>query len=172
MGPGPSRMRKSLVSLVKLAMAEKEGVPCPDAETYVSEPDESCKDFIMQQTMMRVKNPKKSLDFYSRILGMRLLKKLDFPAMKFSLYFMGYEPAEDIPQDETERTRWTFSRKATVELTHNWGTEDDPEFQYHNGNKDPRGFGHIGIGVPDVYKACERFEKLGVNFVKKADDGV
>ena len=37
--------------------------------------------------------------------------------MKFSLYFMGYEPAEDIPQDETERTRWTFSRKATVELT-------------------------------------------------------
>ena len=47
----------------------------------------------------------------------RLLKKLDFPAMKFSLYFMGYEPAEDIPQDETERTRWTFSRKATVELT-------------------------------------------------------
>ena len=73
----------------------------------------------------------------------------------------------------------------------NWGTEDDPEFQYHNGNKDPRGFGrpvvttffswrvccnspsgHIGIGVPDVYKACERFEKLGVNFVKKPDDGM
>ena len=37
--------------------------------------------------------------------------------MKFSLYFMGYESAEDIPRDETERTRWTFSRKATVELT-------------------------------------------------------
>lgn len=47
----------------------------------------------------------------------RLLKRLDFPSMKFSLYFMGYEKAEDIPSDETERTRWMFSRKATVELT-------------------------------------------------------
>ena len=47
----------------------------------------------------------------------RLLKRLDFPAMKFSLYFMGYEQAEDIPKEESERTRWTFSRKATVELT-------------------------------------------------------
>ena len=47
----------------------------------------------------------------------RLLKRLDFPDMKFSLYFMGYEQASDIPKDESERTRWTFSRKATVELT-------------------------------------------------------
>lgn len=75
------------------------------------------QDFIMQQTMFRIKDPKQSLDFYSRIMGMRLLKKLDFPSMKFSLYFVGYEPAEDIPSDETERTSWCFSRKATVELT-------------------------------------------------------
>ena len=47
----------------------------------------------------------------------RLLKRLDFPSMKFSLYFMGYEKAEDIPTDDKERIRWTFSRKATVELT-------------------------------------------------------
>ncbi len=47
----------------------------------------------------------------------RLLKRLDFPEMMFSLYFVGYEKAEDIPTDDTERTRWTFTRKATVELT-------------------------------------------------------
>ena len=47
----------------------------------------------------------------------RLLKRLDFPSMTFTLYFMGYEKAEDIPSDETERTQWMFMRKATIELT-------------------------------------------------------
>ncbi len=47
----------------------------------------------------------------------RLLSKLDFPAMTFSLYFMGYEDEKDIPKDEAERKKWTFTRKATLELT-------------------------------------------------------
>ena len=58
-----------------------------------------------------------------------------------------------------------------LELTHNWGTEDDAEFSHHNGNDDPRGFGHIGISVPDVYAACERFDALGIEFVKRPDEG-
>lgn len=113
-----------------------------------------------------------SLDFYSRVMGMSLLKRLDFEEMKFSLYFLGYEDVTLAPDDHIKRTEWTFRQKATLELTHNWGTENDPEFKgYHNGNSDPRGFGHIGVTVDDVHKACERFERLGVEFVKKPDDG-
>lgn len=134
------------------------------------EPDESTKDFIFQQTMLRVKDPKKSLEFYTKVMGMRLLKKLHFPAMSFSVYFMGYSPAGDIPEDEKGKTAYCFSQKATLELTHNWGTEND-DSHYHNGNTEPRGFGHIGMVVPDVDKACERFEQLGVEFVKKPNDG-
>ena len=55
-------------------MAEEQPeIPCPDHHAHLSEPDESCKDFIMQQTMLRIKDPKRSLDFYSRVLGMRLV---------------------------------------------------------------------------------------------------
>ncbi|XP_053426728.1 lactoylglutathione lyase [Nycticebus coucang] len=136
-----------------------------------SEADPSTKDFLLQQTMLRIKDPKKSLDFYTRVLGMTLLEKLDFPTMKFSLYFLAYEDKNDIPKDKDEKVSWVFSRKATLELTHNWGTEDDEAQSYHNGNSDPRGFGHIGIAVPDVHSACKRFEELGVKFVKKPDDG-
>uniref|UniRef100_A0A6Q2XP13 Lactoylglutathione lyase n=1 Tax=Esox lucius TaxID=8010 RepID=A0A6Q2XP13_ESOLU len=129
------------------------------------------KDFMMQQTMLRVKDPVKSLDFYTRIMGMTLLQKFDFPSMHFSLYFLGYEDKKEIPGDVKERTAWTFSRRATIELTHNWGSENDDSQSYHNGNSDPRGFGHIGIAVPDVYAACKLFEEQGVTFVKKPDDG-
>ncbi|XVF46260.1 hypothetical protein PTKIN_Ptkin03bG0013500 [Pterospermum kingtungense] len=135
-------------------------------------PDEATKGYFMQQTMFRIKDPKVSLDFYSRVLGMSLLKRIDVPELKFSLYFLGYEDVASAPSDPVERTVWTFSKPATIELTHNWGTESDPEFKgYHSGNSEPRGFGHIGITVDDAEKACERFERLGVEFVKKLDSG-
>jgi len=121
--------------------------------------------------MYRIKDPRKSLPFYTDILGMKLLQKLDFPENKFSLYFLGYEDPEAIPADKREAIEWTFTRKATLELTHNWGTETDPDAKYHNGNTEPRGFGHIGIAVPDVAEACRHFEVKGVEFVKKPEDG-
>ncbi|KNA16603.1 hypothetical protein SOVF_087690 [Spinacia oleracea] len=137
-----------------------------------STPDDATKGYIMQQTMFRIKDPKLSLDFYSRVLGMSLLKRLDSPTMKFSIYFLGYEDVASAPSVPVDRTVWTLSKKATIELTHYWGTESDPEFKgYHNGNSEPRGFGHIGITVDDTCKACERFEQLGVEFIKKPDDG-
>jgi lactoylglutathione lyase len=67
---------------------------------------------------------------------------------------------------------WMFRRPAVLELTHNHGTENDPDFAgYHSGNTEPKGFGHIGLSVPDVEKACGRFEQLGVDFVKRPNDG-
>ncbi|TXR54624.1 lactoylglutathione lyase [Reinekea thalattae] len=129
------------------------------------------EDYVLQQTMLRIKDPKVSLDFYQNVLGMKLLGQYDFPAMEFTLYFLGYE-AEAPEADGPEKTQWVFRRPGLIELTHNWGTENDESFAgYHDGNSDPRGFGHIGISVPDVYAASERFEKYGVEFVKKPDDG-
>lgn len=142
-----------------------------DISSSVTEPDENTRGFTFQQTMIRVKDPKVSLDFYTRVMGMRLLQKYHFPEMKFSLYFLGFEEASAIPEDADERTKWLCAQKAALELTHNWGTENDPDLKYHNGNSEPKGFGHIGFTVPDVDKACERFEKLGVKFVKKPNDG-
>ncbi|KAJ0060976.1 hypothetical protein NL108_003311 [Boleophthalmus pectinirostris] len=129
------------------------------------------QDYMMQQTMLRVKDPARSLDFYTGILGMTLLQKMDFPAMRFTLYFLGYEDKANIPQDQLERTAWTFSRHGLIELTHNWGAEKNKDLKYHNGNKSPLGFGHIGISVPNLAEACSYFEERGVTFVKKAYAG-
>ncbi|XP_064622399.1 lactoylglutathione lyase-like [Lineus longissimus] len=147
------------------------GISHEEAKASCAEPDASTKEFIFQQTMFRIKDPKKSLDFYTRVLGMRLLKKVDFPDMKFSLFFMGFVDANEMPTDHDECIKWLFQQKATLELTHNWGTETDEKFKCHSGNIEPKGFGHIGLSVPDVDAACKRFEALGVEFIKKPEDG-
>ena len=127
-------------------------------------------DFVMNQTMLRIKDPEKSVPFYEEVLGMTLLDRFDFPDMAFSLYFLGY-PATDMPEDRREKAVWIFKQPALLELTHNHGTETDVEFSYHDGNAEPQGFGHIGISVPDVYQACERFDSLDVEYVKRPEDG-
>ncbi len=129
--------------------------------------------FALNQTMLRIRDPQPSLAFYQDVLGMTLLQKLDFEEMKFSLYFLAYlGEGETIPDDPAERARFIFNRETTLELTHNWGTESDPDFRgYHDGNADPRGFGHIGISVANVTEACARFEAMGVPFKKRPQDG-
>ena len=130
----------------------------------------SVSDYVLNHTMLRIKDPQLSVPFYRDALGMTLLDRYDFPAMKFSLYFLGY-PAGAIPTDQAERVRWVFEQLGLLELTHNWGTEGQPGFAYHSGNSEPRGFGHIGLSVPDVQAACERCAALGVEFVKRPDEG-
>lgn len=145
-----------------------------DCEGLCAQPDAETQTYVFNQTMMRIKDPARSLDFYTRVIGMRLLRKLDFPEMNFTLYFLGMvndKESKEVPGTDTQRTTWVFEQKAMLELTHNWGTEDDADFGYHNGNDQPQGFGHIGFSVPDVYAASDRLERLGVEFVKKPDDG-
>ncbi|OUC46757.1 lactoylglutathione lyase [Trichinella nativa] len=151
-----------------MSTGEKNLMPCEEAiiRAHCHNADPATN-----QTMLRIKNPAESIEFYTKVLGMRLLHRMDFFTMQFSLYFLGYEDISLKPGDSNAAIEWTFSRRATLELTHNWGTENDPDQAYHNGNQEPRGFGHIGIAVPDVYEACARFEKLNVTFVKRPDDG-
>jgi len=144
----------------------------------------------LQQCMLRIKDPKVSVPFYEEHFGMKLIHKYDFPAFKFSLYFMefpreGTELPSTVPSDESEKYLWTMGGTC-LELTHNWGTESDPNFTYWHGNsgkdlpessplyiKDGpiRGFGHIAFNVDDVYATSEGLESKGVKFQKRPDEG-
>lgn len=101
-------------------------------------------DFRLLHAMIRVLDLEKSLDFYSTHLGMTLLRKKDFPEGRFTLAFLGYG-------DESDHT--------VIELTHNW----DRTEPYEMGEA----FGHIAIGVSDIYQVCEALEKNGVDIVRK-----
>ncbi len=89
--------------------------------------------FHLLHTMIRVKDLDKSIDFYTRLLGMKLLRRTDYPSGDFTLAFVGYG-------DEADHT--------VIELTHNWGQEAP----YELGD----GFGHLAVGVPDIYGTCEQ----------------
>ena len=145
-----------------------------DSESYSgvsAEVPTETRGFRFNHTMMRVKDPAVSLDFYTRVLGMRLLRKLDFPEMKFTLFFLARTEGEDVPQDVSARTVWAFSRPGVLELTHNWGTETDAAFKYHDGNAQPQGFGHICFCVPDLAAAIAWFDSNKVTYVKRPEQG-
>lgn len=136
------------------------------------EPAAATRGFRFNHTMIRVKDPARSLDFYSRVIGMRVLRKLDFPEMKFSLFFLSFAATDDgAPEDAGERTVWMFGRQGVLELTHNWGTESDAGFAYHDGNAQPQGFGHICISVPDLPAAVRWFDENSVPYVKRPEQG-
>ena len=117
-------------------------------EEMSQNPDKETLKYIFNQTMLRIKDPEKSINFYTKVLGMTILKKLDFPDFKFSLYFLAYLRNEDdpVPQNNQERFAYTLSQKAVLELTHNWGTENDKHRQmlaqdlYKNMTKAQQGF--------------------------------
>lgn len=98
----------------------------------------------MLHTMLRVGDLDRSLHFYTDVLGMRVLRRKDFPDGKFTLAFVGY-------QDESEG--------AVLELTHNWDTS-----AYELGNA----YGHVALEVEDAYAACEQIKSRGGRVVREA----
>jgi len=137
-----------------------------------AEPSAATRGFTLNHCMLRVKDPRVALDFYTRVLGMRLLRKLDFPEMRFSLFFLHCPRAgEAVPEDVGARTAWVFAQRGILELTHNWGSEDEADFHYHDGNAKPQGFGHICISVPDLAAAIAWFDQNQVPYVKRPEEG-
>ncbi|HVN87339.1 MAG TPA: lactoylglutathione lyase [Candidatus Binatia bacterium] len=94
-------------------------------------------------TMIRVNDLDESLRFYCDTLGMRLLRKQDYPGGRFTLAFVGYD---------------TEDKTAVIELTYNWDTH-----QYDVGN----GFGHLALGVGDIYRVCDELRAKGAKLVRE-----
>ena len=121
--------------------------------------------YIFNHTMIRISNIDKSLEFYTSVLGMKVVNKLDFEQAKFSLYFLAYTDS-----DASTGNEYAFGNSGVLELTYNWPPHQEV---YRNGNEKDggRGFGHICIAVDNLEAACTRFETLGVTFIKKPSDG-
>lgn len=94
--------------------------------------------------MLRVGKLQRSIDFYTQVLGMKLLRTSENPEYKYSLAFLGYASNPE---------------QAEIELTYNWGVES-----YEMGTA----FGHVALGVPDVYAACEKIKSAGGNVTREA----
>lgn len=124
---------------------------------------------IQNHTMIRVKDPEKSLAFYQDVMGMKLQRTSENKDAKFNLYFLSYgQPA---PKESANGVNPIADREGVLELTWNYGTENDVNFKYHNGNDEPQGFGHICIAVDDIDAACARFEEKNVDWKKRLTDG-
>ena len=105
--------------------------------------------YRLAHTMMRVKDLEASFNFYCKTLGMKVLRKTDYPDGKFTNAFIGYGLETESP---------------CLELTCNWDQKED----YDKGN----GWGHVCIETPDVYKACEDLEKLGVHLFDEIHEAI
>ena len=95
-------------------------------------------------TMLRVGDLQRSIDFYTQVLGMQLLRQTENPQYKYTLAFVGYGANPE---------------QSEIELTYNWGVDS-----YEQGTA----FGHIALGVPDVYAACEKIRAAGGNITREA----
>ena len=101
-------------------------------------------EFQMLHTMLRVRDLDKSIDFYTKFLGMTLLRKREVPEAKYTNVFVGYGPEDT---------------HAVLELTYNWEQDEDYEIG--------TAYGHIALGVRGIYDICDKLEAAGVKIPGK-----
>lgn len=133
------------IELVEHAEGKQEGIT-------------SAASYKFHHTMIRIKDPAKSLTFYQKVLGMKLIHKLEHEGAKFTLYFLGYDHNGSSAKGED-----FIHQEGLIELTHNWGTELDESFEgYHNGNSTEngatQGYGHTCVSCDDPAKFCEEID--------------
>ena len=149
----------------------------PSALLYVSveivkrtEPGKIKNYFNFSQTMLRIKDPSKTIPFYEA-MGMTVVRAKNYG--DFSNYFLAsptyVEEGVDYDglSEEDAKAKVSSMFGPVLELTHNHGTENDDDFKHYNGNEEGRqGFGHIGFIVDDVYEACDSIREMGYGFKK------
>ena len=101
-------------------------------------------EFQMLHTMLRVRDLDKSIDFYTKFLGMTLLRKREVPEAKYTNVFVGYGPEDT---------------HGVLELTYNWEQDEDYEIG--------TAYGHIALGVRGIYDICDKLEAAGVKIPRK-----
>ena len=131
--------------------------------------------FNFSQTMLRIKDPSKSIPFYEA-LGMTVVRSKNYG--DFSNYFLACTNSKDnadlvgisdkdSDDDAKKKELISMMFPPVLELTHNHGTEKDDDFKHYHGNEEGRqGFGHIGFLVDDVYEACDSIREMGYGFKK------
>jgi len=138
-----------------------------------SKPNKIPNYFNFSQSMMRIKDPSKTIPFYEA-LGMTVVRQKNYG--DFTNFFLatnceGFDANDELSDDDA-KTRLGQMFGPVLELTHNHGTEDDTEFKYNNGNEEGKqGFGHIGFLVDDVYEACDGIRAMRYGFKKEPDGG-
>lgn len=156
-------MRSSITRCTKLK--KRHG---PNMLSFIQDSSEGPKG-IRSYSSRRSKNHQliqATVKFYEH-LGMKMIRKIEQPEAKFDLYFMGY----DSPKAVSHGNHFS-DREGLIELTHNYGTENDPNYKVSTGNAEPnKGFGHTCISVDNIQAACQRIEDAGYKFQKKLTDG-
>jgi lactoylglutathione lyase len=143
------------------------------AQSSAPDPEDSTitdtKKYRINHTMLRVKDKDISVKFYEEVLGMKLRGVSEQQDSGFNIYCLGYSP----PLESNTVCKSTAEANYEGQLQLKWyyGTEKEEGKVYHDGNTDPKGFGHICVSVDDIQVACQRWEDMGAAWHKRLDDG-